>query len=487
MLSILRNEKSIPLIQYTRSEAHQSNVRIVDSKDVDFYVAISHVWSDGMGNNGNNSIWECQLHYLSCAVKSLYLKETGPVAFWFDTICFPLQPDEGYRLAMQKMGATYDNADKVLVINASLRCVDQSLLTNAECMARISFTGWMRRLWTLQEGILAKNLQFQFANRAFDIDQAYEEYFPEDWTPETKSKWAESSTLPVCVAKLVNEIRMIIPENRVDWISTVARGLAFRSTSVSTDEALCLAVLLNLDMRSLLSVPDEKRMQQAWKLMGEAGIIHPGALFTGSAKLEVDGFRWAPKSLLDPWNSELYTENVPGDLPELFPEGLLVKYIGFILTPSLPIDRSFFFCDDRRDWYKVTVQGQGVDNLLPTSEALDHQWQMKCHTPSVGILRRDSKPLSFLPIPEMPAILINISEMKDDVIYADLVAKIWIVRADDREAAGYELADRCKIQDHNTVLAEASQDHHDIIRGQLAWDMDHWRGVVGRQTPGSQK
>lgn len=487
MLSILRRDDSIPLILYTRSETNQSNIQIVDSRDVDFYVAISHVWSDGMGNNKNNSIWECQLHYLSRAVESLYPEAKGPVPFWFDTICFPLQPDEGYQLAMQKMKATYEDADKVLVVDASLRCVDESLLTNAECMVRIGFTGWMRRLWTLQEGILAKNLQFQFANRAFDIDRAYEEYFQEDWTTEMMPKWAESNALSICVATLVQEIRMITPEDPVNWISTVARGLAFRSTSVSTDEAICLAVLLSLDMRSILSVPGEKRMQQAWKLMGEAGIVHPNALFTGSAKLETDGFKWAPKSLLDAQNSELYAENVPGDLPELLTEGLLVKRIGFVLKPSLPIDRSFFFCDEQGDWYKVTVQGQGVENSLPASKASARHWRLRRHAPSVGIIRQDSKPLSSLPIPSTPAILVNINEMEEDVIYAEIVSKIWIVRADERQSTGFALADRCKRGDPDAVLAHVSQDPHDVIRGQLAWDMDQWRGVVGRQTSGSQK
>ncbi len=124
------------------------------------YVAISHVWADGRGNAKENSLPRCQLRYIQNAVNELYESRHHPVPFWIDTLCVPLLKPLR-KLSIHQMQKIYREADKVLVLDASLECttIDAS---PEECLTRIQVSPWMQRLWTLQEGIFAKNLYFRF-------------------------------------------------------------------------------------------------------------------------------------------------------------------------------------------------------------------------------------------------------------------------------------------------------------------------------------
>lgn len=58
------------------------------------------------------------------------------------------------------MKETYEKAHKVLVLDAELEAVP--LGDTVEMMLRVCLSGWMRRLWTLQEGVLAAHLYVKF-------------------------------------------------------------------------------------------------------------------------------------------------------------------------------------------------------------------------------------------------------------------------------------------------------------------------------------
>lgn len=128
------------------------------------YVAISHVWSDGLGNADANTLPRCQLERIQGLVNALY-QDTGtqyPVPFWTDTLCVPLEP--AYRkMAIRRMSETYLDADKVLVLDASFQTVSVHEPIQ-ECMMRIATSPWATRLWTFQEGVLALQLHFQFCD-----------------------------------------------------------------------------------------------------------------------------------------------------------------------------------------------------------------------------------------------------------------------------------------------------------------------------------
>lgn len=55
------------------------------------YVAISHVWADGLGNPGTNKLLLCQVRRIQYQVNALYGTDgPAPKPFWTNTICIPV-------------------------------------------------------------------------------------------------------------------------------------------------------------------------------------------------------------------------------------------------------------------------------------------------------------------------------------------------------------------------------------------------------------
>ncbi|KAI9740183.1 MAG: hypothetical protein M1834_004761 [Cirrosporium novae-zelandiae] len=132
------------------------------------YVAISHVWSDGMGNPHQNSLPRCQLWRVQALVNALYDEMDDPVPFWIDTMCVPLERN-ARKKAILRMADTYIQADKVLVLDSSLQQCSRHI-SNSETLVRIRYSPWVSRLWTLQEGILAAEVYIQMKEAAISID-----------------------------------------------------------------------------------------------------------------------------------------------------------------------------------------------------------------------------------------------------------------------------------------------------------------------------
>ncbi|MCJ1323578.1 hypothetical protein MMC10_000239 [Thelotrema lepadinum] len=492
MLDILRrSERSIPLIYFEENSLKVSEIKIQDSVTAGPYVAISHVWADGMGNNKSNSIWECQLRYLANAVNQLYPERQRPIPFWFDTLCFPLQPPEAYNLAMQKMHITYKFADKVLVVDGDIRGQNDSQFTHNECIMRIGRSRWMRRLWTLQEGILAKNLYFRFANSAFDIDLVRNRYFEDIWVSEQDQEWLDCIPLLWFASKLLREVRMELDDNLTRRLSNVAEGMARRSTSVSSDEPLCIATLLDLDMASILSVPITERMDQAWRLMADGNTIHPGALFAGVDKLETKGLRWAPKTLLRPDVPELY--HVPESIGpvQLTNEGLLVRCAGFLLAFEQPMKNAFIFRDEEGWWYRAVSQyGERAHELVEFPGGDGHQMVNQYRSPSMAILYSDTGPLAESASTSSSAVLAIIQEIRADTIFVSFKSKIWIYRELSQKAALYDLVEDYMRGGNTQVMSRGPQAFPGISEERLDEDLEsavsRWCAASGQQTSYTQ-
>ena len=141
------------------------------------YVAISHVWSQGLGNRHNNAIYLCQLQRLQRYANRLVPPAHRPVPMWIDTICVPLEADARME-AIKTMDAVYQNALAVLVVDQTL--IDFDLASaiekgkkkdgsaqsgpkgwQIETLMRIKASPWAQRLWTYNEAFLAQQLFFQ--------------------------------------------------------------------------------------------------------------------------------------------------------------------------------------------------------------------------------------------------------------------------------------------------------------------------------------
>jgi len=70
-------------------------------------------------------------------------------------------------LAIRRMNDVYRNAYQLLVLDAELQRIMVPDLR--ETLLRISICGWMRRLWTLLEGVVGSRAHIKFSDRIIDL------------------------------------------------------------------------------------------------------------------------------------------------------------------------------------------------------------------------------------------------------------------------------------------------------------------------------
>ena len=331
---------ALPLLLIKRRiyEPCKVSVELCSSANIgNNYVAISHVWADGMGNPKANSLPQCQLARLSDVVDSM--DDDGQRAMiWLDTFCCPVDPD-AKRIALSRMRRTYFEARKVLVLDSSLYCYNSQDLQPAEVNARILTSPWMRRLWCLQEGALPRGVGLWV-------------YF-KDGPVHIPVLWARLhivATQDLNYGRLLQDMFDDIRPLSLDYYYNASKGtpnlalldraLSYRNTTVPSDEPLCIATLIDLNMDKILPLCGEERMATVWDLIVEknGGGLSPRMVFLEGPKLEKKGYHWAPSTLL-PSSERLYNfqTRVLGwnGAPRgtLTPEGLLAPYPGLRLRP----------------------------------------------------------------------------------------------------------------------------------------------------------
>ena len=367
LTSILQNDSSIPLIPVmnddTTYDIHEQCLDLIDSGSQIRYVAISHVWSEGLGNVSQNSLPRCQLLRLSEFVKELYdPKITDQLYFWIDSICCPRDPKESRRLAIQKMRDTYARADKVLVLDSWLQTQAIDSRWRHELGLKVFVSKWNKRLWTLQEGALAKQLVFRFKTNSFAYpDEKFRnDLLFSDWRLNLSGEDLEQIMLKTAGTVAYRALRGYHlstahePLNRYHTFGII-RGLKHRDTSHDQDEALCLGNLFNLEAKKIFDAPAERRMATVWTLFPD---IPPSLIFSFAPRLEQEGFRWAPRTLR--WSTSAFFDDhikyvpPPGRLlTSAEANGLLVEYPGVLFDcPRKPLFHTFYF--KLEHWYRVS-------------------------------------------------------------------------------------------------------------------------------------
>ncbi|KAL8832286.1 MAG: hypothetical protein Q9170_004943 [Blastenia crenularia] len=335
----------LPLLSFIRTPLDDGiSLEIIEASPSTNFVAISHVWSDGLGNPVSNSLPECQLQHLIDLVQPFTGKNIGEerssrVLIWLDTLLCPVNPPEARAMAIKQMKKPYTDAAFVLVLDSALYKVDSLGLGPIEKGLLIFTTQWMRRLWTLQEGALADKLYFQFKDKAVDLKQLMDQVLEIHNTDVGRDYLA----LDVATAygKLRNFFHGYIEAAGPD-LATVEEALQYRSVSVPTDEPLLIAGLLQLDLSYVLNGPESTRMQRLWHLMPLAPKgIPPNIIFRPELRLSEPGFRWAPQTFLafkNPRNAIGLSIADPEDHRVLLtPAGLETRFAGLhIEMPEVP-------------------------------------------------------------------------------------------------------------------------------------------------------
>jgi hypothetical protein len=283
-------------------------VKLADFNPQVKFVAISHVWSNGLGNQHNNGLPRCQFDRISRLVSNLY--GGAPTLFWLDTLSFPLAPAKAYDLALIRMRDSYEKADKVLVLDSYLLSQNLEAMSHNEVATRLMITPWSRRLWTLQEAVLGGNVALQFNDAYIELDHLLKSrqvskyqyrmqntlalsnmhYFTTPWEFLESLRYAYKGNATTSNIPREGSVQ----KNRAPNMITAMRALAFRNTSVLADEVLCLCVLFNLDVSVMFQTPPADRMMKIWSVQQN---LFPSMIFWGGPKLEHIGFRWAAATL----------------------------------------------------------------------------------------------------------------------------------------------------------------------------------------------
>lgn len=340
----------------------------------EFY-AVSHVWSDGMGNPRANALPTCQLSMLvSTALEARRAKitptdgdskekEDPEIAIWMDTLCVPLVP-KARKLAIQRMKLTYSLAARVLVFDAALQQCSLQGASSLEQGYRVLSCNWQRRLWTLQEAVFAPKLSFRFADGILFFEDLPMHSMEEEMQgppPDIATLEMRMALRYFCSGAYRAEVNAEVVNQtaRVDRLIETVTHFCHRTTSRMSDEAICLATLLDADVGAILDTPAPERLRRV--LEHQRG-FSPSVIFLHGPKMQEEPWRWAPASLMYPWNSiqrHCFTplalmgagSGATMKLATVTSEGLLLDLPGIIVcAPDRGVvSGTHFFVVDRAD------------------------------------------------------------------------------------------------------------------------------------------
>ena len=276
----------------------------------DQYIAISHVCADGLGNPFDNTMHACQLRLLQKRVNELREQHLGDKSlagrlqpFWIDTICVPAPEGPAKQKGMAMMETVYREATAVLVIDSDMRLVS-SAAAPLQIAVTIIATMWWTRLWTLQEGVLAKRLYFQLSDVALSADDILQR------SQEAHPVPADHPVIDfhsIAITEVLSEIRDLAFEKfRRNHREHVFSRLSFRWASRFADEPVCLAILAGHNVERVLRAgPHPHDRQEAFLLMQRN--FPKALLFRHHAKRTRlnEPFRWAPDTFLGAFPNSL--------------------------------------------------------------------------------------------------------------------------------------------------------------------------------------
>ena len=427
--------RALPLIVLTcDKKSNVPNIAVQDAATAQGFVAISHVWAEGAGNVSGNALQSCLLLNILELVKKLPWKAGQTTfAFWIDTLCVPVGPPELQKLALNQMRVPYEQADHVLVIDAHLRSLDSSELDATEIFAQTSCSSWMRRLWTLQEGKLAKKVWFQFADKAVDVKGIFDRVDKRP-VPSRVDYWIQVTLYTQLWVHVWYRNNTIKNSGAAGALISLNRmALASRSVSVPSDEGLCLFTLMGFDMTEVTAVLPTERMALLWRKFGKVPL---GFLFSkATKKMPQQGLHWAPASFLGlqtdkewsgPRDLSSPNENDPHAIPTS--SGLMAALPGFKLHPKLVSQMGQYDFT-----WNLPLHGQDETNLWYSVRS-EEPWQQDCDiTNASGQLavvlahqlldegakfRRSGQPPSEFGNQDLSeGLLVSFVKAEDDIIY----------------------------------------------------------------------
>ena len=361
-----------------------------------WFIAISHVWSDGLGNPNHNSLPLCQVQLLydllvdlpwdeiyggfDEAVEEEFLAdpywdgkwkdriETAskkvvpatrslvnkvrdrrgrPISIWIDTFCVPLEK-EYRKMAIAGLMTVYSGAMVTLVLDKELQRTS-GLCSDQENLLRVATSGWMRRAWTFQEGVLANaRIKVKFADTLVNLPKLIEPnisdmqnngvdfYISQNpkvvsvfesmgkrvnkWTMDIEQKKlaeeeAERKKNFALSAYIMQDTRTVFRDMKKVWyiaqdrnnnkdklerIVAAWNSLQWRATSRENDKVIIFAtacIMSPKDLAVVKTLTDSPAQQRMKMWISQQTCLPEGILFTKGPRLREPGWRWAPASV----------------------------------------------------------------------------------------------------------------------------------------------------------------------------------------------
>ena len=464
------------------------------------YVVFSHVWSDGFGNSSSNRLNKCVLNYFMQLFGRLPgepqpgnvyagrrdLPNQSP-PFWIDTMTIPVKRDDNadsIKKAIHSMHDVYFFAKHTIVLDLSLMSKSTSKEQFLDLAMSVTVSNWMRRLWTLQEAYLSKQIWFALEkSRLYSLQDLEELYRGEggklhNCLPEACRAYFNGILGPERVK--IQEPGMTRKTLKVDYqfVAAVWKAVQWRDTSYSQHETLALATLLDLDTDPYADTSNttteaaydrakcDELMQMLLGALDAKRAIPPGMIFLPTPQLNITGYGWAPRS----WLSKRQTES-PDPLTISYAEarlergqgreGLEVQFPGFRLYQmdsrkellKMPEGETISFPAERNllEWYGLREADQGwfFNTAYDTSSG-----GLAIIVPRLPLLN-----------PEEIALLVTIKLEEPNILFVHILHRVWIYRESDATTIK-------KLQDRFNACTDGSMFCGEIRPSTQQWCVD---------------
>lgn len=261
----------------------------------------------------------------------------------------------------------------------------------------------MTRLWTLQEGKLARKLFVRFSDVSVPISELLDPFAGQSLV-DGKLMFIDAEIIQGLLQDLFTD-----HEDVTRRILQLVISLCNRNVSVPTDEPICLATLLGLNLEDFAAIPTMADIYRAF-----SNDLPEDIAFCGGDRLKEPGLRWAPASLLNQAKIRVWTYGKA----KLTARGLCMEKDLIRLDSNPDIESSLA----GNSWYSLP----SIINNEPLAFAVGslpcrplpamHRAALILHTP------RNSDPASSR------AILVEIIGEEDDTVFCRFLANAQTAR-----------------------------------------------------------
>jgi hypothetical protein len=349
-----------------KPDKHLDIRRVGERKDeAPEYMAISHVWADGLGNPTQNALPLCQVERIQSLVNSRSGKDGRPVFIWMDTLCIPITADgEARKKSISNMGLIYEKALGTLVLDAELITHSKNV-DLVERVSRIFYSRWATRLWTLQEAAANVNFVVQFKDGTVS--------FPEMLRERTAILRAHDYTDPITFEafRWMQEIgNLTLRKDNDDRYMSAINAACYRNTSHKRDEIICAAGLLRFTRKQILCLLEHPEAQRTAEFLRIWGYCPSSLIFAQGPFYTSPGFRSCPREFLAAW-AETAVVNAP-PLMRVTKEGFVGTFKGLILiTPDAKPDVRTVDHDSRHFVFRDSLEQTWYAGTLSSTTAID--------------------------------------------------------------------------------------------------------------------